>query len=300
MKEAAVTHSTDVSTPPVVILCGGRGTRLAPDTDVIPKPLVSVAGRPILWHIMRHYATYGFKRFVLCLGYRGEMIRDYFFNYHLHTQDVTLHMGNQDRRVVTHANDDLDWQVTFVDTGLAAQTGARIARVARYVDSPFFLCTYGDGVSDIDIDALVAFHTGHGRVATVSGVHPPARYGEMVIGEGVRVTEFREKPTLELQPRAGTGYVNGGFFVFDRRIFQYLSTEDGCVLERAPIEQLADAGELCIYQHHGFWQCMDTPKDRDMLNDLLLERDRTLAPAPASLTRRKDLGANGLLALGAR
>ena len=124
---------------------------------------------------MRHYASYGFKRFVLCLGYRGEMIRDYFFNYHLHNQDVTLHMGSQDRRVVTHANDDLDWQVTFVDTGVGAQTGARIARVARYIDSPFFLCTYGDGVSDIDIDALVAFHTEHGRVATVSGVHPPAR-----------------------------------------------------------------------------------------------------------------------------
>jgi len=283
--------------PPVVILCGGRGTRLAPDTDVIPKPLVNVAGRPILWHIMRHYANYGFKRFVLCLGYRGEMIRDYFLNYHLHHQDVTLYMGRQDR-VVTHANDDLDWEITFADTGVGAQTGARIARVAQYVAAPFFLCTYGDGVSDIDVDALVAFHHQHGRVATVSGVHPPARYGEMVLGEGVRVAEFREKPTLELHPRAGTGYVNGGFFVFDRRVFQYLSTDDGCILEREPIERLAGEGELCIYQHHGFWQCMDTPKDRDMLNEILIERDRGVAPTP--LPRRKDLGAAELVALRAR
>jgi glucose-1-phosphate cytidylyltransferase len=273
--------------PEVVILCGGRGTRLAPDTDIIPKPLVQVAGKPILWHIMRHYASYGFKRFVLCLGYRGEMIRDYFLNYQLHNQDITLYMAERDRRVVSHGSEDLDWEITFADTGNNAQTGARIARVARYVKSPYFLCTYGDGVSDIDLDALLNFHLEHGRIATVSGVHPPARYGEMVIGDGIRVAEFREKPTLTLHPRGGTGYVNGGFFVFDRQFFRYLSIDDGCILEREPIERLAAEGELCIYQHHGFWQCMDTPKDRDMLNQILIERDQTAVPTPLPSVRER-------------
>jgi glucose-1-phosphate cytidylyltransferase len=268
--------------PEVVILCGGRGTRLAPDTDIIPKPLVSVGGRPILWHIMRHYARFGFNRFVLCLGYRGEMIRDYFLNYHLHNADLTLKMAASGPKIVSHAAESLDWEITFANTGNAAQTGARIGRVARYVSSPYFLCTYGDGVSDIDIHALVDFHLEHGRIATVSGVHPPARFGEMVLGDGIRVSRFHEKPPVELQPRAGSGYVNGGFFVFDKAIFDYLSTDDACILEREPIERLAKAGELCVYQHDGFWQCMDTPKDREML-DTMLEKQASAPVTPAIL-----------------
>jgi len=266
-------------TPVVVILCGGRGTRLAPDTDVIPKPLVEVGGRPILWHIMRHYAHYGFKRFVLCLGYKGDMIRDYFLNYHLRSNDFTLRMTEQGPRIVAQSDDVLDWEITFADTGLDAQTGARVRRVARYVAGPYFLCTYGDGVSDVDVCALRDFHLGHGRVATVTGVHPPARFGEMVLGEGTRVAAFREKPRVQLDPRAGGGYVNGGFFVFNRSVMDYLADDDTCILEREPAERLAADGELRIFQHEGFWQCMDTPKDRDMLDNMLSER--ALEPRPA-------------------
>jgi len=259
-------------TPVVVILCGGRGTRLAPDTDVIPKPLVQVGGRPILWHIMRHYAQYGFKRFVLCLGYKGEMIREYFLNYHLRNNDVTLRMTKDGPRVVAQANDVLDWEITFADTGLEAQTGARIRRVARYINGPYFMCTYGDGVSDVDLSALLSFHVEHGRIATVTGVHPPARFGEMVLGEGGRVAAFHEKPHVQLSPRAGGGYVNGGFFVFNRSMLDYLSDDNACILEREPAERLASDSELRIFQHEGFWQCMDTPKDREMLDSLLSAR----------------------------
>lgn len=253
----------------VVILCGGRGSRLAPDTDILPKPLVRVGGRPILWHVMSHYARHGFKRFILCLGYKGEMIRDYFLNYHLQNNDFTLEMNGGAPRIVTHARDTLDWQITFADTGLAAQTGARIRRIAKYVRSPYFLCTYGDGISDVDLHALIRFHVAHNRVATVTGVHPPARFGELVLGEDVRVTRFSEKPQVRLGPRTGAGYVNGGFFVFDRRIFDYVADDDSCILERGPLEQLAAEGQLCIFQHEGFWQCMDTPKDREELDALL-------------------------------
>jgi glucose-1-phosphate cytidylyltransferase len=263
----------------VVILCGGRGTRLAPDTDVIPKPLVQVGGRPILWHIMRHYALYGFKRFVLCLGYKGDMIRDYFLNYHLRSNDFTLHMTEHGPRIVTQSRDVLDWEITFADTGLEAQTGARVRRVARYLSGPYFMCTYGDGVSDVDLSVLLAFHLEHGRIATVTGVHPPARFGEMVLGEGSRVAEFREKPHLQLNPRGGGGYVNGGFFVFNRSILDYLSEEDSCILEREPAEQLAAESELRIFQHEGFWQCMDTPKDREMLDSMLSARAPEYQPS---------------------
>jgi glucose-1-phosphate cytidylyltransferase len=253
----------------VVILCGGRGTRLAPDTDVLPKPLVQVGGRPILWHIMAHYARYGFKRFVLCLGYKGELIRDYFLNYHLNSNDFTVALGGQAPRVTVHLADETvsDWQVTCAETGLAAQTGARVLRVRKYVDTPYFLCTYGDGVCDVDLDELTGFHRAHGRIATVTGVHPPARFGELVLDGGTRVTEFDEKP--QLNPRSGSGFVNGGFFVFDRELFDYLSPDDGCILERTPLERLAAEDQLRVFRHSGFWQCMDTPKDREMLDERL-------------------------------
>ncbi|HLI27371.1 MAG TPA: glucose-1-phosphate cytidylyltransferase [Chloroflexota bacterium] len=255
------------SVPEVVILCGGRGTRLAPDTDVLPKPLVRVGGRPILWHIMAHFASYGLNRFVLCLGYKGELIRDYFLNYYLHNNDFTLHLNGTRPRVVAHAPAMLDWQVTCADTGIQAQTGARIYRIARYIRGEAFFCTYGDGVSDVDLAALLAFHRAHGRIATVTGVHPPARFGEFEIEDGIRVTRFVEKP--HPLPTVRVGYVNGGFFVFNRAIFDYLTPDDDCVLEQAPLRRLAADDQLRVFKHDGFWQCMDTPKDRDILDAIL-------------------------------
>lgn len=255
------------TSPEVVILCGGRGTRLGAETDVLPKPLVKVGGRPILWHIMSHFASFGLKRFVLCLGYKGEMIRDYFLNYHVHSNDFTIHMDNGQPQVVLHRSEMLDWEVTCAQTGLAAQTGTRIHRASKYIESPYFLCTYGDGVSDVDLHALMDFHRAHGRIATVTGAHPPARFGELVLGEDTRVAQFSEKP--QLGPRSGSGYVNGGFFVFNRSMLDYLSDDDSCILEREPLERLAAEDELRVFKHDGFWQCMDTPKDRDMLDDLL-------------------------------
>jgi glucose-1-phosphate cytidylyltransferase len=269
-------------TPEVVILCGGRGTRLGADTDVLPKPLVQVGGRPILWHIMSHYADHGFNRFVLCLGYRGEKIRDYFLNYRAYHNDFTLRMGRGARELDVRLTDDVDWEVTCAETGLEASTGARIARIKRYISGDYFLCTYGDGVSDVDIGDLIGFHRRHGRIATVTGVRPPARWGELVLGHDSHVSRFAEKPSLG--PRAGTGYVNGGFFVFSREIFDYLEERDECVLERRPMEALAEAGELKIYRHDGFWQCMDVPKDRDMLDEYFTHRPE---PVPLRVSQAR-------------
>ncbi|MGZ8474919.1 MAG: glucose-1-phosphate cytidylyltransferase [Candidatus Limnocylindria bacterium] len=249
--------------PEVVILCGGRGTRLGTDADILPKPLVPVGGRPILWHIMSHYASYGLNRFVLCLGYRGEQIREYFLTYRDRHNDFTLGMRRGDLSV--QETDAPDWEVTCADTGLDTQTGGRIARVRPYITGDTFLCTYGDGVSDIDLGTLLDFHRSHGRVATITGVLPQARWGELVLDGETSVSAFSEKPRLG--PRGGAGYVNGGFFVFSSRIFDYLANDSACVLERGPMERLAADGELQVYRHDGFWQCMDVPKDRDMLDE---------------------------------
>jgi glucose-1-phosphate cytidylyltransferase len=250
-------------TPEVVILCGGRGTRLGEETKVLPKPLVEVGGRPILWHIMDHYARAGFKKFVLCLGYKGGMIRDYFLNYHVHNNDFTLNLNGKEVQVTPHLDDVVDWQVTCAETGSDAQTGARISRVSKYIKSPYFLCTYGDGICDVDLHDLIRFHKAHGKAATLTGVHPPARFGELMLKEGAQVTRFSEKPQM------GEGYVNGGFFVFNREVFDYVTDDDDCILERAPMERLAADDQLRVYKHHGFWRCMDTPKDRDELDTLL-------------------------------
>jgi glucose-1-phosphate cytidylyltransferase len=238
---------------------------LGADADILPKPLVPVGGRPILWHIMSHYASHGLNRFVLCLGYRGEQIRDFFLNYRERHNDFTLRMGATTDDVEFHLTDSPEWAVTCAETGLASQTGARISRIRRYISGDYFLCTYGDGVSDVNVDALIAYHLSHGRIATVTGVLPPARWGELVLDGDSGVSSFSEKPALG--PRGGAGYVNGGFFVFSRGIFDYLSDREDCILERGPLESLAAAGELKIYRHDGFWQCMDVPKDRDMLDE---------------------------------
>jgi len=264
-------------TPEVVILCGGRGSRLGPVTELLPKPLVKVAGRPILHHIMSHYAGHGFKRFTLCLGYGGDMIRDYFLNYRIRNHDFSLHLGDSAPRVIGRPAEALDWQVTCVETGYAAQTGARIYRAQRYVEGPYFLCTYGDGLANIDVGTLIRFHRQHGRIATLTAVPAPLsdslgsrRFGELVIEDDDRVVKFMEKP--DRPSSDASGYINGGFFVFNREIINYLSDDDSCVLERTALERLAADGELRAFKYDGFWQCMDTLEDRDNLDRLLSTR----------------------------
>jgi glucose-1-phosphate cytidylyltransferase len=244
-----------------VILCGGQGTRFREETEYRPKPMVEVGDRPILWHIMKHYAHHGMKDFVLCLGYKGQVIKDFFLNYEAHVSDLTLRLGRQ-RGVEyhgVHAEDD--WRVTLADTGPIAQTGARIKKVARYLGSGPFCATYGDGVSDVDLRRLVAFHRAHGKLGTVTGVRPKSRFGELTL-QGERVVSFAEKPV-------GDGMISGGFFVFEREfVDRYLTGEDGLILEHEPLQRLAADGQLMVYEHQGFWQSMDTYRDWRVLEDL--------------------------------
>lgn len=247
----------------VVILAGGQGTRIREESEFRPKPMIPVGERPILWHIMKHYAHFGFRDFVICLGYKGEMIKEYFLNFELMNSDFTVHMGHGRRRSVTvhRRRADEQWNVTLADTGLQAMTGARLARVKPYIDSPLFMMTYGDGVSNVDLRALLAFHRQHRRIATVTGVFPPSRFGDMVVRDN-QVIEFVEKA------QTGSGCINGGFFVFDQRVFEYVNEQDACTFEREPMERLARDGQLMMFHHTGFWQCMDTLRDMKLLNDL--------------------------------
>lgn len=243
-----------------VILCGGFGTRLREETEVKPKPMVEIGERPILWHIMKTYAHYGYKQFILCLGYKGEVIKQYFYNYEVLNNDFTAKLGSG--QVQVHSNNhETGWQVTLADTGLNAKTGARVKRVEKYVDSDTFMLTYGDGITDLDIGSLLEFHRAHGRVGTVTGVVPQSRYGELLI-QGGSVVAFREKPALS------ESFINGGYFVFNREFFNYLKDDDECVLEREPLERLSADGQLMVYSHRGFWQCMDTPRDLQLLQEI--------------------------------
>jgi glucose-1-phosphate cytidylyltransferase len=251
--------------PKVVLLCGGQGTRMREETEFRPKPMVDVGGRPLVWHIMKLYATHGFDEFVLCLGYRGDMIKEYFLNYRAHNADLTVGLGSGD---VTYETDrPEDWTVTLADTGLDSMTGARVKRVERYLgDGDLFLCTYGDGLADIDLGALVEFHRAHGKLATVTGVLPPGRFGRLAL-EGDAVRDFAEKPDDE------GGRVNGGFFVFSRAFLDRLSDDAACVLEREPLERLAAEDELRMYRHDQFWQCADTLRDIEFLRTLWTQDD---------------------------
>jgi glucose-1-phosphate cytidylyltransferase len=244
---------------PVVILCGGMGTRLREETEYRPKPLVEIGGRPVLWHIMKIYGAQGFKRFVLCLGYKGDMIRHYFINYRLMTRNFTLQLDADMEPTVESNGAPEEWTITFADTGTNAMTGARIKRIKQYIDGDEFMLTYGDGVANINLLELLKFHRSHGKLATVTAVHPIARFGELMI-EGNRVVQFAEKSQVP------EGFINGGFFVFNRRVFDYLSDDASCVLEREPLERLAGEGELMTYRHTGFWHCMDTYRDSLVLN----------------------------------
>jgi glucose-1-phosphate cytidylyltransferase len=245
--------------PKVVLLCGGMGTRMREETEYRPKPMVEVGGRPMLWHIMKLYAAYGLTDFVCCLGYRGSTIKQYFLDYHALRSDLTVSLATGDVEYATREVED--WSVSLVDTGEQAMTGARVKRVAHHLaDDDVFLCTYGDGVADVDVHALLAFHRAHGKLATVTGVQPPSRFGELLL-DGSSVSRFAEKPS-------GQGLISGGFFVFDRAVLDRLSADDACVLEREPLESLAADGELQVYRHDGFWQCADTIRDVEGLRAL--------------------------------
>ena len=247
---------------PVVILCGGMGTRLREASEKLPKPLVDVGGKPILWHVMKTYGHYGFRRFILCLGYKGDQIRRYFLEYREHMNDFTLELA-ADRPPRWHGEGVIeDWEITFVETGLLTGTGGRVRRVADHIDTDVFMLTYGDGIGAVNIPALVDQHLKAGRIGTVTGVHPASRYGEMHV-YGSEVTEFNEKPTL------ATGWVSGGFFTFDRiMIDKYLTDEPGLLLEKTPLQTMATDGELGVFKHEGFWMGMDTFRDWTELNEL--------------------------------
>jgi len=245
----------------VVILCGGKGTRLSEETVEKPKPMVEIAGKPILWHIMKHYSHLGCHRFILALGYKSEYIKNYFYNYRLFSSDFTLDMHPQKDPLIHAVGQESHWEITFVDTGLNTLKGGRIKRIEKYLLSDVFHLTYGDGVSNVDINALERFHEAHGKIGTITGVHPPSRFGEMII-DGDTVRRFEEKPQLS------AGIINGGFFVFDRRVFSYLDAGEGCDFEFGPLQRIADDGQLKAYKYDGFWQCMDTVRDRDYLNRL--------------------------------
>jgi len=244
----------------IVILCGGQGTRLREETEFRPKPLVDVGQRPILWHIMKLYAHHGFRQFVLCLGYRGNMIKEYFLNYEAMNNDFTICLGSRHQVSYHDAHDEQDFNVTLADTGLQTMTGGRVQRVQRYLDGDTFMVTYGDGLADVDIRALAEFHRAHGKLATVTAVRPPSRFGILELGDGDRVTCFAEKPQLE-------GWASAGFFVFNRRVLALLNGDD-CILERAPLEHLAATGELMLYRHEGFFFAMDTYREYQALNEL--------------------------------
>jgi glucose-1-phosphate cytidylyltransferase len=241
-----------------VILAGGLGTRLAEETETKPKPMVQIGDKPILWHIMKLYAHFGVRDFVICLGYRGYVIKEYFANYFLHTSDVTINL--RENKLTVHRSESEDWKVTLIDTGVDTMIGGRIKRAIPYIEGDAFCLTYGDGVADVDINALVDFHRSHGRLATVTAAQPPGRFGALVL-DGARVERFQEKPVGD------EGWINAGFFVLSPRVADYIEG-DQTIWEREPLERLAKEGELMAYLHRGFWQPMDTLRDKRQLEEL--------------------------------
>ena len=245
----------------VVILCGGAGTRLREETEFRPKPMVNIGPYPILWHIMKYYSQFGFKEFVLALGYKGDMIKNYFCHYELMNNDVTIELGQPEKTCIHYAHDEAGWKITLADTGEKSLKGARLKKVEKYIVGDTFMMTYGDGIADVDIGKLLSFHKAHGKLATVTGINIASRFGELKI-DGDSVETFSEKP------QDGKGFINGGFFVFSRKILDYLTTDDLCDLEVGPLERIAGEGQLMVYKHRGFWACMDTLRDMEYLNRL--------------------------------
>ena len=242
----------------VVILAGGLGTRLSEETVIKPKPMVEIGGKPMLWHIMNIYAAYGYKEFVIALGYKGEIIKDYFINYHHRVRSLSVKITTGE--VIIHEGDSEDWTVHLVDTGIDTQTGGRIKRLAKFIGDEPFMLTYGDGVSNVNIRELIEFHKSQGRLATITAVRPPARFGQMVVEAG-KVVQFQEKPQI------GEGWINGGFFVLQPEILEYI-TDDQTSWEFDSLEKLAADGQVAAYEHDSFWQCMDTVRDVNLLEKL--------------------------------
>ena len=243
----------------VVILAGGFGSRLSEETDLKPKPMLEIGGKPILWHIMKIYSGYGFNDFIILLGYKGFVVKEYFFNYSLHQSDLSIDVSKN--KIDIHQNDCEPWQINLLETGLNTMTGGRIKRAADYIGNEPFLLTYGDGVSDIDIDALISFHKSHGKKITMTAVQPEGRYGALSISNDGNVTQFLEKPK-------GDGiWINGGFFVCQPEVINEISG-DSTVFEQEPLNELSNDGELFAFKHHGFWACMDTLRDKRKLCEL--------------------------------
>ena len=250
----------------VVILAGGLGTRLREETEYRPKPMVRIGGRPMLWHIMKIYSHYGYSDFVICLGYKGEMIRDYFLNYETQNRDFAITLGSGKLEVLGNHTEE-GWRITLAETGEKTMTGGRIKRVEKYVGRSAFMATYGDGVADVDVESLLGFHRRQGKIATVTAVRPSSRYGELAIENG-RVTLFREKPQVN------EGWINGGFFVFEPEVFNFIESDDDS-LETGLLARLVERKQLAVYQHEGFWQCMDTYREMQQLDEIW---DRGRAP----------------------
>lgn len=245
----------------VVILCGGLGTRLREETEYRPKPMVNIGNRPILWHIMKLYSYYGYNDFILCLGYKGNIIKEYFYNYEILSSDFTIELGRRDSIEIHNSHSEAGWKVTLADTGEKALKGARLKKIEKYIDSDTFMVTYGDGLANIYIDELVNFHKKHSKLATLTGVMPPSRFGTLSLNEDA-IEKFTEKPQTVGQ------YVNGGFFVLNRGIFDYLTYDDSCDFEMGVLDSLAEKGELMMYKHSREWMCMDTIRDVEYLNNL--------------------------------
>ena len=245
----------------VILLAGGFGTRLAEYTSVVPKPMVPIGGKPILWHIMRTYASFGHKDFYIALGYKGEVIKDFFLNYRALNSDFSIDLASG--IVTPHHLDPVNWRVTLVDTGEASMTGGRVKRMQSFIGNQTCLLTYGDGVADIDMEALITFHNSHGKMVTLTAVRPGARFGELEM-DGDRVTSFREKPQL------GEGWINGGYFVIEPDFFDLIKGDD-MMLEREPLVEAAESGQLKAYRHQGFWKCMDTKRDHETLERLWVD-----------------------------
>lgn len=239
----------------VVILAGGLGTRLSEETDLKPKPMVEIGGKPILWHLMKSYAHYGFNEFIICLGYKGYVIKEYFANYFLHQSDVTIDLRGNQNKIEIHNCKAEEWKITLVDTGLTSMTGGRIKRIRNYIGHEAFMLTYGDGLADVNVRSLLEFHKSHGRYATITSVQPSGRYGALDITDDNAVISFIEKP------KGDGAWVNGGFFVLEPQVFDYIAGDE-IIWEREPLENLAKDRQLCAYKHHGLWKCMDTLRDK--------------------------------------
>ncbi len=246
----------------VIILCGGKGSRLSEETVLKPKPMVEIGDMPILWHIMKTYSSFGYKRFILALGYKASFIKEYFYNFRISQSDFSLILNPEVEPTFFNKSEDEDWDITFVDTGLETLKGGRIKRLEKYIKSDSFHLTYGDGVSDINISDLVKFHKSHNKLGTVTAVHPPSRFGEMALNND-SVTNFDEKPQMH------TGYINGGFFVFEKKMMDYLTTDENCDFEFGPLQEIVTNNQLKAFKHNGFWQPMDNIRERNYLDNLI-------------------------------